>query len=572
MAVTTGEERKDASRSLTAVADFAIQSHARALLVLVVVTFISILPGFFTIPPTDRDESRFAQATKQMIETGDYVDIRFQDEVRYKKPVGIYWLQAGVVKAGEALGVPQALGTVWLYRLPSLIGAAAAVLLTYWAALAFVSRRAAVLAGLMMASCFLLSVEGRIAKTDAVLLATIVAAMGAMARLYLPEQRQHIDARASWTLPAIFWTALAGGVLLKGPVIVLFVGLAALTLVIVDRSARWLLTLRPLLGLPWLALLVLPWFLAIIQKSGEGFFSESIGRDLLSKIASGQESHGAPPGYYLLLYWVTFFPGAMLTGPAVPAIWAVRRDPGAKFLLAWVVPSWILLELVVTKLPHYVLPIYPAIAILLAGFIDARTLSPKRWLTNGTIWWFLVPLMGGIAGLLVLFTVGRQFGLLVWPVIGGAVVMGLLAWRLYEADGPEHSLLRATLAALLLALALFGLVVPALTPVFPSMALAKLLRESGCSEPLAASSGYHEPSLVFLAGTTTRLTDAPGAADFLSGGECRFAFVELRQERSFAQRADALGLLYAPVSRIEAFNLGTGKTAIISVFRSGSPR
>jgi len=572
MAVTTSGERKDITYSLTAVADFATQSHARALLVLLVVTVISILPGFFSIPPTDRDESRFAQATKQMIESGDYVDIRYQDEVRYKKPVGIYWLQAGAVKTAQALGVPQALSTIWLYRLPSLIGAAAAVMLTYWAALAFVSRRAAVLAGLMMASCLLLSVEGRIAKTDAVLLATIVAAMGAMGRLYLPEQRRQMDARASWVLPAIFWTAMAGGVLLKGPVIVMFAGLAALTLAIVDRSGRWLLALRPLVGLPWLALLVLPWFLAIIERSGESFFTESIGRDLLSKIGSGQESHGAPPGFYLLLFWVTFFPGAMLTGPAVPAIWAARREPGAKFLLAWVLPSWILLELVVTKLPHYVLPVYPAIAILLAGFVDARTLSPKRWLTNGTIWWFLVPLMGGIAGLIVLFTVGRQFGLLVWPVIGGAVVMGLLGWRLYDADGAELSLLRATTAALLLTVALFGLVVPALHPVFPSMALAKLLRESGCSEPLAASSGYHEPSLVFLAGTATRLTDAAGAADFLAGGECRFAFVELRQERNFGQRADALGLLYAPVSRIEAFNLGTGKSAIIAVFRSGGPR
>ena len=62
---------------------------------------LAFLPGFFQIPPIDRDEARFAQATKQMIETGDYVDIRFQDEVRYKKPVGIYWLQAGVVKTAR---------------------------------------------------------------------------------------------------------------------------------------------------------------------------------------------------------------------------------------------------------------------------------------------------------------------------------------------------------------------------------------------------------------------------------------------------------------------------------------
>ena len=77
---------------------------------------LCFLPGFFSIPPIDRDEARFAQATKQMVESGDYVDIRFQDEVRYKKPVGIYWLQAGVVKAASALGFQRALTTIWLYR------------------------------------------------------------------------------------------------------------------------------------------------------------------------------------------------------------------------------------------------------------------------------------------------------------------------------------------------------------------------------------------------------------------------------------------------------------------------
>src|SRR5437899_11993908 len=198
---------------LTAIVDYAVSSHARAVAVLVLASLLAFLPGFFQIPPTDRDEARFAQATKQMLETGEYVHIRFQDEVRYTKPVSIYWLQAGVVKTASALGFPHAITTIWLYRIPSLIGATAAVLLTYWAALAFISRRAAVLAGLMMASCVLLSIEGRIAKTDAALLATIVAAMGAMGRLYLPEQRQRMDARASWVLPAIFWPAMAGGIM-----------------------------------------------------------------------------------------------------------------------------------------------------------------------------------------------------------------------------------------------------------------------------------------------------------------------------------------------------------------------
>src|SRR5664279_5643696 len=131
------------ARGLAGVLDYAAASHRRAAALLVVFALLAFLPGFFQIPPVDRDEARFAQATKQMVERGEYVDIRFQDEVRYKKPVGIYWLQAVAVKAGEALGIAHARTTIWLYRLPSLLGATGAVLLTYWTALAFVARRRA---------------------------------------------------------------------------------------------------------------------------------------------------------------------------------------------------------------------------------------------------------------------------------------------------------------------------------------------------------------------------------------------------------------------------------------------
>src|SRR5262249_45552181 len=227
----------------------------------------------------------------------------------------------------------------------------------------------------------------------------VVAAMGALGRLYLPEQRRQVDARAAWLLPGMFWTALAAGVLLKGPVIVMVVVLAVGTLAITDRSLRWLMALRPVAGIAWFALLVLPWFLAIVFRAGDSFFADSIGHDLLAKVVTGQESHGAPPGYYFLLFWVTFWPGAMLAGLATPAIYAARREPGAKFLLAWIVPTWIVLELVVTKLPHYVLPLYPAAAILIAGIVDARMLSSRPWLVRGTLWWFVIPVIAGVAGI-----------------------------------------------------------------------------------------------------------------------------------------------------------------------------
>ena len=157
-ATATKEPASFRANGLIAIVDYAVSSHARAVAVLVVAALLAFLPGFFQIPPMDRDEARFAQATKQMLETGEYVDIRFQDEVRYKKPVGIYWLQAAAVKAAGALGVPDAQQKVWLYRIPSLLGGIGAVLLTYWTGLAFVSRRAALLAGLMMATSIMLGI------------------------------------------------------------------------------------------------------------------------------------------------------------------------------------------------------------------------------------------------------------------------------------------------------------------------------------------------------------------------------------------------------------------------------
>jgi hypothetical protein len=218
-----------------------------------------------------------------------------------------------------------------------------------------------------------------------------------------------------------------------------------------------------------------------------------------------------------------------------------------------------------------VLPLYPAIAILIAGVVDSRLLSRAPRLEAGTVWWFVVVLLIGLAAIVAPVMIARQFGLLAWPVLGVAAVLGFLAWRLYETDGAEQSLLRAVVAALLMAIATFSLILPSLGQLFPSVSLARVLRDSGCAQPVAASAGYHEPSLVFLAGTSTRLTDAAGAAEFLRGGDCRFAFVEARQERSFAQRAEAIGLRYTRGPRVDGINLSTGSAVTIAVYRSGSP-
>ncbi len=570
MSTATNDSRQSltAARGLAGALDYAGASHRRVCGLLIVFSLIAFLPGFFQIPPVDRDEARFAQATKQMLESGQYIDIHFQDEVRYKKPVGIYWLQAAAVKAGEVAGIPQARTTIWLYRLPSLFGAIGAVLLTYWAALAFVPRRAALLAALMMASSVLLGVEARLAKTDAMLLFTSVAAMGAMARVYLTSRRAP-DAVIGWRSPAILWTALAAGVLIKGPLILMIVGLAALVLSIADRSGRWIWKLRPFEGLAWLILLVLPWFAAIIAKSGASFFEHSVGEDMLSKVFGGQESHGAPPGFYFVLFWVTFWPGSVLAGLAAPRVWQARGEPGARFLLAWLLPSWAVFEAVITKLPHYVLPLYPAIAILIAGIVDAGGLSTNRWLARGTAGWFVFPALIAIVVVIGFIIIGHDLGFVAWPFAAAAVIFGLFAWRLYEVDGAERSLLRGMVASVLIAVTVYAATFPSLPALFPSALIADTVRTSDCNAPHVASTGYYqEPSLIFLLGTDTRFTDGAGAAEFLRQGPCHFALIDARSERSFVQRASAIGLRYALSQRVDGYNISIGRPVALTVFRS----
>ena len=556
------------ANGLGALVDFAVASHRRAAALLILVSLLAFLPGFFQIPPVDRDEAYFAQATKQMVETGNYVDIRYQGDVRYRKPIGVYWLQSGVVRAAQALGVPAAREKIWLYRIPSLLGALGAVLATYWCVLAFTGRRAAVLAALMMAGSILLGVEARLAKTDAVLLFTVVVAMGALARAYMvprPGGAENVS-RLDWRVAALFWTALAASFLDKGPVILMPVGLAALTLSILERSGRWLKPLRPLAGTAWAIVLVLPWFIAIYWRAGNSFLVDSVGHDMLAKIGGGQEAHGAPPGYYILLFFLTFFPGAALALPAVPGIWSMRREPAVRFLLAWLVPSWIVFELVATKLPHYVLPLYPAIAMLLAIVIEKNQLSTRPSLRRATILWFAIPLvLTGVAigGAIAL---SRNLEPLAWPFLAAAIVCGLFAWRLYAVDGAERSLLRALGAAILGAIGVYGIVLPSLTPAFPSVALTNVVRSTSCPHPLVASVGFQEPSLVFLAGTATRLTDPSSAADFLRQGGCRLAFIDADSQRAFAQRAEAIGLRYRAGPTIKGFNISNGHKVTITAF------
>lgn len=520
----------------------ATRTHLRAIMALALISFCFFAPGQVILQPMDRDEPRFAQASKQMVESGDYIDIRFQDEARHKKPVGIYWLQAASVKIGQMVGIEDAERRIALYRLPSLIGAIAMVLVTYWAGLAFLSRDGAMLAALMMAGSVLLGVEARLAKTDAVLGALSVASLGILARAYLAFRAPRVALSPGSVQFVAFWLLMGAAILVKGPVVPAIAALMVLVLAIRDRDIRWTGALRPGLGLAIVALVVLPWLVPMVMKTGGGFLSDSLVRDMFAKIGGAQEKHGAPPGTYLGVFWITFWPAAALVLLALPFAWRERRDDGVALLLAWIVPFWLVLEAVPTKLPHYVLPLYPAIAILTMLAAERSGLLRARWaLWLAASLLVLVPLvflLGVPALALVLEEGAWMFRLPYFALpfllaalgfgIAGAVAMGRHA-------RPVRGVVLGLIASASLAVAVYAFGLPALKAINLSSRLSEAARSSGCLAPSFATVGYREPSLVFLTDTKLLMTDAAGAAAFIDrdGVGCRIAFVEKAFEDDF---------------------------------------
>lgn len=546
---------------------FVSASHARACAFLLLLSLAAFLPGFSTLQPIDRDEPRFAQASKQMLETGDFIDIRFQDEARHKKPVGIYWLQAAAVKAGAALGVPEARTQIWLYRIPSLIGATATVLLTYWALLAFLSPPLALLGGALMATAVLLGVEARIAKTDAVLAACAVASMGALARTWLDWTRSlaFVPSRRNWL---VFWGATAIGLLIKGPIVPMVWGLAILVLSASQRSFRWLRPLRFGPGLLLCLIVVLPWFVAIMIKTGGSFFAESVGQDMLGKVAEGQEKHWGPPGLYLIFFFATYWPAAAFAAMAVPFAWVRRKEPQILFLIAWILPSWIVFEAVPTKLPHYVLPLYPAItALLLLAVVNAGIDRHRRGAVATATLVVTVPLALMVVVLFGNWTLDHAVPWLALPFFALVLAVGVGIVSAFRRQEFEGALWRCALAGLLLTLAMYPFAIESLRSLKLSPRLAAAAKAAGCADPAVITLGYREPSLVFLTGTDLAMAaDGAQAANFLAQPGCRVAFVESRFAGAFTTALATLPQKPRLLTTIDGFNLNGGHRLSIAVY------
>jgi 4-amino-4-deoxy-L-arabinose transferase-like glycosyltransferase len=530
------------------------------------IALLAGLPGVFALPPLDRDESRFAQASAQMLETGDIVTINFQDEPRDKKPVGIYWLQALSV---DALSSPEA-RQIWAYRLPSLLGAMLAAAACAWGASRFWGPGRGLVAGALLGASFLLSTEATIAKTDAVQAGAVTLMMAAFARIYAAS---HGEGEAGRITRLLFWLGLATALLVKGPVAPLVVFMAGAVLWAWDRKAPWLKQMGWGWGVVILAAAIGPWASAITVATDGGFWTNAVGGDLAPKLQGGHESHGAPFGLHALLSPLLLFPGCLLLPAALVYGWRHRGERGVRVAIAWAIPTWLMFELLPTKLVHYTLPAHGALAWLAAAALAEPIGRKTRW-AGITLLGFASLMFSAVCiYLFVEYGDGRDMPALVLAVALFLAAGGAGAWALLREDWRP---LAGALAAGLLAHAVtVGLFAPGLEPLWLSKRIARAVAgegldpRNGVTPGPVAVAGYGEPSLVFALGTATDLTDAAGAAAAIADG--RPAVVEKRVDADFRAALKARGLTARPAAIVRGLNYSDGDEEQLVIYQA-APR
>ncbi len=485
--------------------------HFRKISLLILLVGLMAVPGIANLPVIDRDEARYAQASVQMIESGDYINIRFQDRARNKKPAGAYWAQVLSVKAFSDAQKRQ----IWAHRIPSVLGALLAVLALYLGGIKMLGKKPAFFGAALLSVGFIFVFEAHIAKTDALLLGFSSLALVALARL-----RMHGDnAGKNYGAALLFWFSLAIAVMIKGPVLPVLIFMCLLCLYVWERQAKWMSALLFWPAILLFVLIVAPWSYMIFKETGGAFFSDAFGQDLAPKLQGVQESHPGPFGYYTALIWASFWPASLFLLPGL--VFGVKSafnkenfdnhvSKMSRLLLCWSVPFFLMLEFVPTKLPHYPLIVYPALALLsgtaLAAMEKLDLFKISRRISASL---FLLVCIALASGLLFAQSIYGEFPNWQFALMALVFLFALFAFITLWQGKAKAAFIAMLVLAVLIYLPAYQFILPSLKQLQIAPQIKQILLSRKIDLPIKnrkiISPHYTEPSLVYHLGTKTIL-------------------------------------------------------------------
>ena len=499
-------------------------STTRNLTLVILLGAVLYLLGNAGISLWDRDEPRYAQTSRQMLQSGDWVVPRYLDKVRTAKPVFIYWCQAASMK----LFGDQGNTGVFAARFPSAIAMTLVLVILAVAFRSVAGPERAFWAVFIFATCVLTLWSAKACTTDAVLLVGITVSQICLYQIW--------RGRGTWPVIIVLAIAIGEAGLTKGPVVLGVMGMTVVALGVfrwIDRRKRGSddlksqisdsgsdrgqvsaagVVLRIVLVTVLVGALVGPWLYLVNQRVAH-FLGTSVSHDVLNRMVKPLEGHSGPPGYHLALVFATFFPWSILLPMAVVSGWKNRHDPLLRFCLAAVVGPWLMFEVIRTKLPHYLLPVFPPLALLTADAIVRCLRGEKNDLRQKS---FLIA--AGVIGFVVIaLGVATIYGAVrfeesMWPALLLALAgIGFAAavLRSFLRGRERQGLLAMGFGVAVVYVMLFGVYLPRAQFLHLSKRAADVLHKAGATgEGQSEMLDYKEPSLAFYQGGTIRENSA----------------------------------------------------------------
>lgn len=480
--------------------------------VLIVIGSALVFPFLGTASLWDDDEGVNAECTREMMETGTWIVPIFNWELRTAKPVFIYWPMRA---SYDLFGINE-----FAARFPSALFFLGSLLLTYELARRMFDPATGLLSAVIVATTLELGKLGRAATPDSTLIFFLLLYFWAF-------WRGHENGRRWWFIPCGFASGCA--MLVKGPIGLVLPLLVIGSYFLIQWELRRLFDRRMLAGIAIWILVAIPWYaLVTAETRGEWtrafFFKENIGRS-----TEPMESHRGPVVYYLVVVCIFFAPWSSFVILTLREAWRAARSGSRpmRFLLilAGIVVG--LFSVVATKLPHYIAPAYPALAILTASLLVRwmrREIEWPKWAFWAGIASTLLTGVAVVAGLLLAGgALGRESlpdsfrifpGLQYWAWIGLFPIFGAAAFGIFARRGQR---LRAVIAYATSAILFTGFVM-AYPPIVidQSKAVKKLVADSGARDlyrdAKLASLEYSQPSITFYAARRVERLNAPDAA------------------------------------------------------------
>jgi 4-amino-4-deoxy-L-arabinose transferase-like glycosyltransferase len=292
-----------------------------------------------------------------------------------------------------------------------------------------------------------------------------------------------------------------------------------------------------------------------------------VGGDLAPKLVRGDLGHGQPPGFYLLTLPFLIFPFCLFLPGGAMLAWRQKADGWVRFALCWLIPSWIVFELVPTKLVHYPLPLYGALAWLMAGGLHERAPRAARLAGAALVLVTALGLVGGMMTLAPRVTtpIGAAVALAGLTVASAGGALFLVRDRLLVACAV------AGWAGIAAHAALIGWVAPHLHGLWLSSRAASALTaaeanpRNGVTPGPVTVAGYAEPSLIFLLGQDTELGGGADAAEAVIDG--RPAIVEAREEPAFRAALGTRAAAVAPAATVSGLDYSNGRADLLGLYR-----